>query len=261
MLALYHFGNAICAQKVRLALQEKGVAWESRDCSGPALRDSDYLKLNPNGVVPTLVHDHAVLIESRIISEYINDAFEGPDLMPLDPYERHRARLWSKQIDDGLHLNIFILSFVAGMREMFQKMPPEVRARALPGLRDPIKRRISEDLLEQGFNAPWVPIAADRFQRMIDEMQTWLERSPYLAGSTYSLADADYTAYLDRLTNLGLDVLWADKPGVQNWWDRMTVRQSYKAAILDWRPPADTERLKGARERYAADIARLIRAA
>jgi len=258
MLVLYHFGGAICAQKVRLALTEKGVVWESRDCSGPALRDPEYLKLNPNGVVPTLVHDGAVLTESRIISEYIDEAFEGPALMPSDPRACYQARYWSKQIDDSLHLNVFILTFATGAREMFQKMPAEVRAKAMPGLRDPIKRRISNELLEHGLDTPWVTMAVDRFRRLLTEMENQLSKTIYLAGSGYSLADCDYTAYLHRLVELGLDGLWLDKPAVQDWWAGMRERPSYKAAIVEWDAPQDASRYKNARERHGDEIRRLV---
>jgi|SRR5579862_2016273 len=258
MLVLYHFGGAICAQKVRLALSEKDLTWESRDCIGLALRDPEYLKLNPNGVVPTLVHDDRVLTESRIISEYIDDAFAGPALTPADPYARYHARLWSKQIDDGLHLNVFILSFAIGFREVFLQMPPDVRATALPGLRDPIKRRISQDLLEHGWESHWLRLSANRFRRLAEEMEVCLARSPYLAGSDYSLADADYTAYLNRLIDLGLSGLWADKPAVAAWWERVKERPSYKSAIVDWTTPADIDRYSTSRARYAAEIGQLL---
>ena len=258
MLALYHFGGAICAQKVRLALSEKNLVWESRDCSGPALRDPGYLELNPNGVVPTLVHDDVVLTESRIISEYINDAFRGPALMPTDPGARYRARLWSKQIDDSLHLNVFILSFVIVLRQKFLEMAPAIRVSALPGLRDPIKRQISEDLLEYGWDSPWTRMAVKRFHRLLVEMQTRLAHSRHLAGADYSLADADYTAYLNRLADLGFDGLWADKPAVEDWLGRMKERLSYKAGILSWNTPTDTEHYSTSRKRHAAEIDQLL---
>jgi len=258
MLALYHFGGAICAQKVRIALEEKGLKWQSRDCSGPALRDPEYLKLNPNGVVPTLVHGSTVINESRIISEYIEDAFDGPSLMPADPRERHRARLWSKQIDDSLHLNVFILTFATGAREIFLSIPSAARANSMPGLRDPIKRRIANELLESSLDSPWVAMAVERFRRLLNEMEVELARSPYLAGSSYSLADADYTAYIKRLSDIGLDKLWDGKPAVQHWWTQMKQRPSYQAAILEWFTAEDANRYLRSRECFATAIDKLV---
>lgn len=239
MLTLYHFGGAICAQKVRLALAEKGVEWDSKECVGPTLRDSDYLRLNPSGVVPTLVHDGHVLTESRIISEYIDEAFDGPALMPSDPVARHRARWWSKQVDDSLHLNVFILTFASMARGMFLAMPPEARAKAMPGLLDPVKRKISNELLDSGMTSSWVAMAIERFRRLADEIEEQLSASRYLAGERYSLADADYTAYINRLSDLGLGALWSAKPALNRWWDEMRQRPSYQPAITAWRTEQD----------------------
>lgn len=258
MLKLYHLSGAICAQKVRLALAEKGLVWESKECSGLGLRDPEYLALNPNGVVPTLVHDNLVLIESRIISEYISEAFGGPNLMPANPDERYRARYWTKQIDDSLHLNVFILTFAGWGREIFLRMPAETRAASLPGLRDPIKRRISIELLDQGWASPWVAAAVDRFHRLLNEMEYSLTRSVHLAGPGYSLADADYTAYINRLAELGLGQLWAGKPVVQEWWAQMQARPSFKTALIDWDLPQDVEQYRNLRERYGNEIRRLV---
>lgn len=261
MLVLYHFGGAICAQKVRIALAEKGLAWDSRECAGLTLRDPEYLKLNPGGFVPTLVHDGVVLNESRIISEYIEEAFDGPALMPQDAKERHGARLWSKQIDDSLHLNVFILTFAAIMRDMFLGMRPEVRVKALPGLQDPVKRRISEELLDRGMASPWIAMAVGRFRRLLGDMESRLSMSPYLAGSAYSLADADYTPYLNRLCLLGLSGLITGKPAVEDWWSRMQQRPSYKLAILDWETAEEDARYQVGREQHAGRIRTFVQAA
>lgn len=258
MLTLYHFGGAICAQKVRLALAEKQVEWDSKECVGATLRDPEYLRLNPNGVVPTLVHDGAVLTESRIISEYIDERFDGPSLMPSDPVERHRARLWSKQIDDSLHLNIFILTFVSIGRDMYLEMPADIRENMMPGLRDPIKRRISTELLESGFQSPWISMAVNRFRRLVAEMEVRLSQSSYLAGGDYSLADADYTAYIHRLTHLGLAGLWAGMSGMAGWYARMTERPSFTSAIRDWQSPQEVGSYEKARNRNGVVVANLL---
>src|ERR1700732_3675155 len=97
MLELYHNINSVCAQKVRIALKEKGQEFKEHlltlrgDQNDPA-----YLKLNPNCVVPTLVHDGRAIIESSLILYYIDDAFPDPPLMPRTPELRHRARLYNK---------------------------------------------------------------------------------------------------------------------------------------------------------------------
>lgn len=250
MVILYHFGGAICAQKVRLALAEKAVEWEPRECSGATLRDPEYLKLNPSGVVPTLVHNGRAFTESRIISEYVNESFHGPALMPADTAVRHRARGWSKQVDDSLHLNIFVLTFAAIARDAFLAMPPEVRATAMPGLLDPVKRRISNDLLSDGLDSPWIAMALNRFERLVHDMEMQLAGSRFLAGDVYSLADADLTAYVNRLHDLGLGEMMTAMPALNRWWDDMRLRPSYEAAIVAWRTPQEAESYEKGREQY-----------
>ncbi len=89
MLELYHNINSVCAQKVRIALFEKDQQIKEHlltlqgDQNDPA-----YMKLNPNGVVPTLVHDGNVIIESSLILYYIDEALPDPPLMPKTPLAR-----------------------------------------------------------------------------------------------------------------------------------------------------------------------------
>ena len=103
MIQLYHNDMSSCSQKVRLGLAEKHLDWGSEHLS---LRDGDqyepaYLALNPNGVVPTLVDDGHVIIESQVILEYLDDAYPEPPLRPANATERARMRLWTKQLDEG----------------------------------------------------------------------------------------------------------------------------------------------------------------
>jgi glutathione S-transferase len=112
MLELYHNDMSTCAQKVRFALAEKGENWQSHhlDLRARDQQRPEYLRLNTNAVVPTLVHDGTVIIESTVINEYIDEAFPGPALRPADAIGRARMRLWTKQLDEGLHADTGVLS-------------------------------------------------------------------------------------------------------------------------------------------------------
>ena len=94
MLTLYDFGNSVCCQKVRITLCEKGLDWEASPVNlfRSEQYDPAYLKLNPKGVVPTLVHDGKPVNELTLICEYIDETFPEPPLMPKDPWQRSRAR-------------------------------------------------------------------------------------------------------------------------------------------------------------------------
>lgn len=248
MLTLYHFPRAICAQKVRLALAEKGVAFESRIVTPPDLRSAEYLALNPNGYVPTLVHDGAIITESRTINEYIDEAFPNPSLMPASPLDRARLRNWVKQIDDSLHLNVFILTFVTSFRADYLNIPPEEREKGLP--LNPIKRLITVELGERGADSAFFKMATERFRTLLAEMDAALAKTEWLSGDMYGMADVDYTPYLRRLAELGFWQLVAkDHPHVQRWFQVLRSRPSFSKAIEAWETDAD-------RAREAEDIVR-----
>jgi glutathione S-transferase len=125
MLTLYDFGNSVCCQKVRITLCEKGLAWQAVkvDLFRSEQYDPEYLKLNPKGVVPTLVHDGKPVIESTLICEYLDETFPQPPLVPSDPWQRSRMRIWSKLVDEGLFEGVTEISFSAMFRERMREMP------------------------------------------------------------------------------------------------------------------------------------------
>jgi glutathione S-transferase len=97
MITLYHNDMSVCAAKVRTALAEKNLKWDGvhLDLRGGDAQQPEYLKLNPNAVVPTLVHDGRPLIESTVICEYIDDHWPEPPLKPADGWGRAQMRLWT----------------------------------------------------------------------------------------------------------------------------------------------------------------------
>ena len=103
MIELYHFWSSVCSVRCRMALEEKGVKWTSRyiDLFKFDQLKPDYLAINPDGMVPTLVHDSAPVRELTIINEYIDAAFEGPALVPAQPLKQARMREFIRKCEDG----------------------------------------------------------------------------------------------------------------------------------------------------------------
>jgi glutathione S-transferase len=103
MIELYHFWSSVCSVRCRMALEEKGVKWTSRyiDLFKFDQLEPDYLAINPDGMVPTLVHDGAPVRESIIINEYIDAAFAGPALIPAEPLKQARMREFIRKCEDG----------------------------------------------------------------------------------------------------------------------------------------------------------------
>jgi glutathione S-transferase len=87
--------SATCpfAQRTRMALIEKGIDF---DLTAIDLNDKPdwFLKISPYGKVPVLRHDGAVIFESAVINEYLEEVFPERPLLPRDPVRRAQARIW-----------------------------------------------------------------------------------------------------------------------------------------------------------------------
>ena len=101
MMILHHGWRSSASRRVRLCLEEKGLAYESHvvDMAKLEHHSPEYLKINPLGVIPTLIHDGRPLHESGTICEYLDESFPDPKLRPDAPYERAEMRNWIRHID------------------------------------------------------------------------------------------------------------------------------------------------------------------
>jgi glutathione S-transferase len=171
VLELYHNINSVCAQKVCIALTEKRREAKEHLLN---LRDDQnepgYLKLNPNGVVPRLVHDSQPVVESSLIFYYIDDIFPEPPLMSKVPLERLRARMYNKLIDEYLHNACAILTFATAFRPNFQKMPRKVWLAEIN--RAPLKRRADykRSVIEHGLDSEFIIDALAQHQKLLSWM-------------------------------------------------------------------------------------------
>jgi glutathione S-transferase len=238
MLELYDNGNSVCAQKVRVALAEKGLEWQRH---GMTLRgdqfDPQYMKLNPNGVVPTLVHDGRVITESSVILYYLEEAFPTPSLMPGAPLERAKVRMVNKLVDEYVHNACVILTFGTAFRPRFAGMTAEQIGQSLA--RSPLKKRTEykRDVALKGLESKYAREAFESYAKLlalIDEA-----RGGWLAGEAFSLADIAAVPYVLRLELLRMSRLWDDLPGVAAWYKRVLARPSVRAEILDRMTPED----------------------
>ena len=141
MLQLYHGDTAVCAAKVRLTLAEKQIPWESKfvDMSKGGQFDPEYMKLNPNAVVPTLVHDGHVLTESTVINEYLDDAFPDRPLRPADPMGRARVHWWTKR-EDTIHAGINTATTAIVFRPDLLTKTSAERAARIDSIPDPLRQ-------------------------------------------------------------------------------------------------------------------------
>ncbi|WP_290771017.1 glutathione S-transferase family protein [Hoeflea sp.] len=262
MLTLYHSGSSVCSQKVRLALAEKGIPWTSRnlDMTKGEHQTPDYLKLNPNGVVPTLVTDTGdVIRESSVIIEYV-DALAAPLLMPVRGSAVWQTRLWLIRCIE-IHAAINSLTFATVIRKMVlgsmtAEQLEDWLARA-PGPDITEKRR---DLMNRGAQSPHVDGAVATLDGVFRDMDTALRNGPWLMGDDYSLADCALLAYVDRVRRLGLGGLYEGRFGsIAYWLERSRARPSYGSAIQAYYDDeTETKYLAAGSEAWPQIAARLL---
>lgn len=233
MLTLYNTNHSTCSQKARLALQEKGLDFKDHQIS---LRDLEqfsdwYMKLNPNGVVPTLQHDDKVIIESTVIGEYVDEAFGGTKLTPEDAYQRARMRVWRQYIDEVPTVAVRVPSFNLYLLPKFLA----VNENWLDTRKDktPLRKSILRRMDRNGFPKEEMDDARDKLRQTVERMSESLKTGPWLAGEQFTLADIYMTPNLVRLEDLGLTDIWADQPRVKDWYARIQARPSFAKAYYE----------------------------
>jgi glutathione S-transferase len=244
MIKLYHGTTSVCAIKVRLVLAEKGLDWEGEilNLQQGDQHTPEYLKLNPNGVIPTLVHDGNVIIESSVILGYLDEAFPDPSLMPADPVLRARVRLWMKRVDDVLHAAIGVVTFATANRKVLIRKSPEDLAAHFARIPDPAYRERQRQSVEMGLAAPLVETAVRQYDKAATQMEADLADTEFPAGDAWSLADAALTPYINRAEMLGMEGLWAVRPNIARWFAAMKARPTYGPCIEDVLSDADRDR-------------------
>jgi glutathione S-transferase len=239
MLELYHHGSSVCAAKVRLALAEKAVAWEGHYVdilAGEQFRP-EFLRLNPEAMVPVLVHDGLVVRESTVINEYVDEMFAGAMLRPSDSGERAAMRIWTKLVDETLHPAVAPITFAVSHRYTLLELSPDKLEAYLRATPDPVHQARKRAWVEQGLDAPEVRTAITKFARSFARMEAALATSAWLAGPHYSLADVALTPYLVRIEMLDMWDLWkAAHPRVDDWFGRAKARESFEPAVFQHMP-------------------------
>jgi glutathione S-transferase len=231
VLELYHNAMSVCAQKVRVALAEKGIAYTGYDLNIRAgeCRTPAYLALNPNGVVPTLVVDGKPIVESTIICEYLDETFPDVPLRPADPIGRAAMRLWTIRPDAGMHKAFGLLSFAVAFRlqDSSKQMANRKPSEAINDLMD---------VMKHGLDSPEIALRIGVVQKVLGDMATRLGDHDWLVGDAFSLADIAMLPYVCRLRDLHQSWLWAEGSpyaSVSAWLERCYAKRGY-AGISDF---------------------------
>src|SRR4051812_19566756 len=234
MLELYHSVNSVCAQKVRVVLAEKGLDYREHLMTLRGDQFSpEYMKLNPNAVVPTLIHGGRAVIESSVILYYLDEAFPTPPLMPQDLHQRAAARQFNKLIDEYVHNSCTILTFATAFRPWFAGLSGEEIERRLAKSPSRQRTEYKRDVALNGLDSRYVRDAVGHHEKLLKAMDAALQEGAWLAGGHFSLADAAVIPYILRLDLLKLKNLWQRLPNIEDWYQRMRARPSVKKELLE----------------------------
>tara|TARA_B100001057_G_C22620675_1_gene860419 strand:- start:118 stop:918 length:801 start_codon:yes stop_codon:yes gene_type:complete len=239
-LTLYHHGPSTCSQKVRLILELKNLSYESKeiDLLAGEQHAPEYVKLNPNHVVPTLVTGDSVLIESNLILEYLDDAFPDIPARPSAPEAVHKVRLWMKHIDVFQQFTGPITYGIAVRRVQMGKSDEEKEA-ALMSIPDPVKRQARKETMENGIKAQIVISSLKKAGEFLDRMEENIEDSGWIVGDKFGLADACTLPYIQRFDHLALSDAFSEtkRPKINNWYKKVKDLDFFDKAITSHLQP------------------------
>jgi glutathione S-transferase len=239
MLELYHSEPGANSMKPMLCLREKGLDFVSHylDLSKFEQHSPEFVKINPNGQVPVLVHNGAIITESTVINEYLEDVFPEPRLRPEDPVERARMRIWSKFVDEYFCPSLSILGWQAIIPAFVKGLSAEQFEAKLAQI--PLKeQRDKWRTAAKSFNAEVLAESRRKVQVSIERMEKILSESPWLAGRSYSLADINTYSMVAAMPRLMPDVVnEKGTPHIVAWLAKMNARAAVKAALAMSRRP------------------------
>lgn len=230
-LKLLNAAHSTCSQKVRFCLYEKGLAFENvnLDFRKNEHLTPEYLALNPNGVVPTLLADGKPVIDSSVIIEFLDETHPETSLTPVDPFARADMRAWLRYIEEVPTRAIRFPSFQKAFVRHYSHLSADdfdAAARSRP-LRTDFYRKMGRT----GFDDAEMQASYDGLRQTVTRMAEQLEHGPWLCGDMLTLADACVLPTIDRMADLGMSAVWDDLPAVADWYARIGARPSFKATF------------------------------
>lgn len=230
MLELLNNAYSTCSQKVRLCLHEKQLVFRDTqiDFRKNEHLTPEYLVLNPNGVVPTLLHDGEPIIDSSVIMEYLDEVFPQVPLSPRTPVARADMRAWLRYFEEVPTAAIRVPSFSRVFVRHFADLDDEQFAAAAKSR--PLRTHFYQKMGRNGFSNDEVDASFNALSQTIERMQTRLAGNAWLCGDRLTLADICVFPSFDRMADLGHANLWAEAPDVERWFGALRERPSYLAA-------------------------------
>ena len=236
-LHLYHAGFSNCAMRVRITLEEKGLAWESHllDIMKGEHLTEEYIGINPNAVVPTLVDNGVVIIDSADIIDYLDQKYHQGSLRPTDKSEVEEMYRWVYLArDNHLSIKTYMYARVGGLEKMKKTAEEMERYRQRQTFDSELLTFHERFSSPGGFSEEDIFSATQVINNCFSEMNERLKDHNWLAGSHFSLADI---AWIPQLVILNAARYpFENYPYLANWKKAVMQRPSFKLGVLDWLP-------------------------
>jgi glutathione S-transferase len=234
-LKLYHAEPGANSLKSLIPLKEKGLEFESIyvDLHKFEQHQPWFVAINPEGQVPVLDHDGAIITHTTVINEYLEDAFpDAPPLRPADPIGKARMRFWNKFVDEQ------VMNFVSmhGWHRMVGVIARSIEAGEFEKLLERIplhEQREKWKTARSGFDEADLVNATRKIEVAVDKVEEALGKHQWLAGDMYTLADINFFShcgmYVDRMFP-EMDVA-KRAPRMVDWRERMLARPGVQEAL------------------------------
>jgi glutathione S-transferase len=227
---LYSAPQSTCSQRVRFVLNAKGLPFDEVRLNlleGDQLKPN-YLKINPNGVVPTLDHNGAIVTDSTVITEYLDEVSLAGSFTPENPVARARMRALMHFIDEMPAAAVRVPTFNLAFLPRFAAMSKEAFIAFAES--KPLRKEFMLAMGQAGFPQTEMDAALNRLRRTYERMDAEIEKSggPWLLGKTITLADVAVMPALVRMEDLGMAHQWRDLPRVVTWYDNICALPAFK---------------------------------
>jgi glutathione S-transferase len=234
-----HHPVSSCSQKLRIFLNLKGIPWHSRviDLAANANMSEWFLGINPRGLVPVLIHDGAVHIESNDILLHLERSFPDPSLIPAS-FAAQIVNLLRHE--DDLHMDLRALSFRFVFDPPTSPKSPEVLERFVKSGSGKINGELDAGKAEQvdfwsnyasrGVTDETVRAAVAHFRVAFDELEQRLGHDDFLLGTGLSVLDIAWFIYANRLVLAGYPLRRLHR-ALAAWFDRLKERPEFACEV------------------------------
>jgi glutathione S-transferase len=235
MLVLHHAWRSSASRRVRLCLEEKGLAYEGHavDLAKMEHHAPEYLKINPNGVIPTLVHDGRALYESGTICEYLDEVFPEPPLRPDNAFDRAAMRNWIRHIDERI-INLIIFNWRHDLQKVAEKWSDAELAERLKKIPSKERQEAWLRVARRPYTEEERAAARAKLVELLGRMENALKATAWLAGARYSIADIAAVPFVKRIEEeIAPDAVTAARhPRVTAWWQAIQARPAFARARI-----------------------------